>query len=154
MTDKKVYSKFINEFISFLSLTDYSQQKSSSSPSESPCVYEAQSVAPTKTPSRINAVKKSPNGNRGAIRKIMKNESKWSENLRASANKVASDVIEEIHENKQKKNGKWDAVMNKIAENKRSKKSFHEVRSKVTCGQQDWPSSKRDSSSSASTSKR
>lgn len=131
--------------------SDYSQQKSSSSSQldSSPCVHET-----TKTPSRSNAtVKKSPNVNRGAIRKT-KNESKWSENLRVSTNKVASDVIEEIHENKQKKNGKWDAVMNKIAENKSTKKSFHEVRSKVTCGQQDWPNNKRDSSFSASTSKR
>lgn len=31
-------------------------------------------------------------------------------------------------------NGKWDAVMNKIAENKNVKKSFNDVKSKVACG--------------------
>lgn len=102
----------------------------------------------------------------GSARKYGKNESNFGlkkHEMSRSANKAkiqkqnTSSFSDENQENKHpsvKKslNGKWDAVMHKIAENKSIKKNFSDVKSKVTCGIGKVASLKRSSPSSSSSS--
>ena len=101
---------------------------------------EIQNLSPTKSSTKTNSSKKSLSVVRDALPKSSKkNDPKKSENLHNNGNKNSSDNIDENQEIKHKKNGKWDAVMSKIAENKsNSKKKNYEIRSKVTCGQIEW----------------